>query len=212
MLMTNEIFQNIRLSSGQAIEDFYCNLVEKAQILSKPEHEVLSKFINGLPDKMTFFVRTGNPTTLQAARTSSTMAEACGYRTERVATQAIKTEAIPRPNTTTKSEMDDMKDQIKTLTSMVANITVQNSSRSNQTPNYRRQDYRQDYRQSLTHPPRQKYSRECYGCRGQGHIHRNCNWTGTGPANTSATCQLCSQQGHTAQFCNTLQQFQSGKG
>ncbi|CAC5424650.1 unnamed protein product [Mytilus coruscus] len=128
------------------------------------------------------------------------MAEACGYRTEGVATQAIKTEAIPRPNTTTKSEMDDMKEQIKTLTSMVANITVQNNSQSNQTPNYRRQDYRQDYRQSLTHPPRQQNSRECYGCRGQGHIHRNCNWTGTGPANTSATCQLCSQQGHTAHY------------
>ncbi|CAG2192330.1 unnamed protein product [Mytilus edulis] len=30
MLMTNEIFQNIRLSSGQAIEDFYCNLVGKS--------------------------------------------------------------------------------------------------------------------------------------------------------------------------------------
>ncbi|CAC5386115.1 unnamed protein product [Mytilus coruscus] len=190
MLMTYEI-------SGQAIEDFYCNLVEKAQIL--PEHEVLSKFINGLLDKMAFFVRAGNPTTLQAALTSSKMAEACGYRTEWVVTQAIKTEAKPRPDPTTKSEMDDLKDQIKTLTSMVANITVQNNS-SNQTPNYRRQNYRQ----SPTHPPRQQNSCECYGCRWQGHIHRNCNWTGTGHVNRSVTCQSCSQQRHTAQFCNTL--------
>ncbi|CAC5369811.1 unnamed protein product [Mytilus coruscus] len=112
---------------GQAFEDFYCNLVEKAQVLSKPEHEVLSKFINGLPDKMTFFVRAGNPTTLQAALTSSKMAEACGNRTEGIVTKAIKTEAKSRPDPTTKSEMDDLKDQIKTLTSMVANITVHNN-------------------------------------------------------------------------------------
>ena len=203
MLMTDEIFQNIRLSSGQAIEDFYCNLVEKAQILSKPEHEVLSKFINGLPDKMAFFVRAGNPTTLQAALTSSKMAEACGYRTEAISTQAIKSET--KAVTDSKTEIDDLKDQIKTLTSMVANITVKTND--NQRPNYRRQDYRQ----ASNYPPRQD-SRECYGCRGQGHIHRDCNWTKTGPPNQSATCQLCSQQGHTAQFCKTLQQFQSGNG
>ncbi|CAG2218656.1 unnamed protein product [Mytilus edulis] len=183
MLMTNEIFQNIRLSSGQAIEDFYCNLVEKAQILSKPEHEVLSKFINGLPDKMAFFVRAGNPTTLQAALTSSKMAEACGYRTEAISTQAIKNET--KVFTDSKTEMDDLKDQIKTLTSMVANITVKtNDNQANtQRPNYRRQDYRQ----ASNYPPRQQDSRECYGCRGQGHIHRDCNWTKTGPPNQSAT-------------------------
>ncbi|VDI70593.1 Hypothetical predicted protein [Mytilus galloprovincialis] len=149
MLMTNEIFQNIRLSSGQAIEDFYCNLVEKSQILSKPEHEVLSKFINGLPDKMAFFVRAGNPTTLQAALTSSKMAEA-------ISTQAIKSET--KAVTDSKTEIDDLKDQIKTLTSMVANITVKTND--NQRPNYRRQDYRQ----GSNYPPRQD-SCECYGCR-----------------------------------------------
>ncbi|CAC5398432.1 unnamed protein product [Mytilus coruscus] len=62
--------------------------------------------------------------------------------------------------------MNDLKDQMKTLTSMLADITVQNNS-SNQTPNYRRQHYRQ----SPTHPPRQQHSLKCYGCRGKGHIH-----------------------------------------
>jgi hypothetical protein len=52
VLMHSEIFQNLTLSSGQNVEDFFCQIYEKGKLLNKPEHEMLSKFISGLPEQM----------------------------------------------------------------------------------------------------------------------------------------------------------------
>ncbi|CAC5391988.1 unnamed protein product [Mytilus coruscus] len=57
--MHSEIFQNLTLSSGQSVEDFYCQIYEKGKLLVKPEHEMLSKFISGLPEQMSFLFAQG---------------------------------------------------------------------------------------------------------------------------------------------------------
>lgn len=80
VIMESELFQSMTLSQGQSLEDFYSHLVEKAQILQKPEHEIVSKFISALPEKMAFFVRAGQPRDIQSALTSAKIAEASGYR------------------------------------------------------------------------------------------------------------------------------------
>ena len=61
VIMESEIFQNMVLSPGQSLEDYFSKLSEKSQMLEKPEHELVAKFISGLPDKMAFFVRAGHP-------------------------------------------------------------------------------------------------------------------------------------------------------
>ena len=60
VMLENENFEQLNLSPGGAIEDFHCQLVEKGQLLNKPPHEILTKFIKGLPEKLAFFVRAGS--------------------------------------------------------------------------------------------------------------------------------------------------------
>ena len=50
----SETFQNMVLGPHQDIKDFYCQILEKGQILNKPDQEVMVKFINVLPEKLAF--------------------------------------------------------------------------------------------------------------------------------------------------------------
>ncbi|CAG2209064.1 unnamed protein product [Mytilus edulis] len=45
ILLEGEIFETLKLSKGQSIDDFYAQLLEKATILHKSDHEILIKFI-----------------------------------------------------------------------------------------------------------------------------------------------------------------------
>ena len=49
------------LGPHQDIEDLFCQFLEKGQILNKPDQEVMLKFINGLPAKLAFYVRSSKP-------------------------------------------------------------------------------------------------------------------------------------------------------
>jgi hypothetical protein len=42
----------------------------------------------------------------------------------------------------------------------------------------------------------------CFKCKGRGHYQRECNWDGTGEFMSRAKCQLCFQEGHTANVCS----------
>lgn len=59
VLMESEMFNQLCLRPGQNLEDFYSSLMEKGSLLQKPDHEILAKFVSGLPDRMAFFVRAG---------------------------------------------------------------------------------------------------------------------------------------------------------
>ena len=77
-MMESELFLYITLQPGQNIEDNFSRIVDKGQLLQKPEYEIMGKFITGLPNKMAFFVRAGHLTDTQTALTSSKMAVATG--------------------------------------------------------------------------------------------------------------------------------------
>ena len=79
-MMESELFHNLTLQPGQNLEDFYSSVVDKGILLQKHEHEVMAKFIRGLPNKMAIFVRARHPTDTQTAFASAKRAEVCGYR------------------------------------------------------------------------------------------------------------------------------------
>ncbi|CAC5398376.1 unnamed protein product [Mytilus coruscus] len=200
--MESELFQSLILSPGQSLEDYYSQILEKAQILQKPDHEVVAKFISGLPDKMSFFVRAGQPVDIQSSLTAAKMAEACGYRQHNDVVNAIKHKQqhqhVESPEKA--SEMSEMKEQIKLLTDLVSKMNTgqQPHTRNEMPPN-----------NAL---PRQSRfdNAECRKCKGLGHFQRVCNGNSAGPSQPNAQCQLCHQFGHTAAFCFTISAIAQG--
>lgn len=136
VLMHSEIFQNLSLSPGQSVEDFFCQIYEKGKLLNKPEHEMLSKFIGGLPEKMAFFIRAGLPKDMQTALTSAKMAEACGYRTHEDSVNAIGTfQGKTRDNRNTgeykTDEISNLRQQVKDLSQLVTSTSKKENRSDN---------------------------------------------------------------------------------
>lgn len=268
MLMHSEIFQNLLLAPGQSIEDFYCQVYEKGKLINKPEHEMLSKFVSGLPHDVSYFVRAGMPKDMQTALASAKMAEAYGYRThddsvnaagmfrpkrrdttydQNTEIQDLKkqvselqqllseqrsnnSESHPTPNApvSPKSEVAELKGQVQALTAMVSNMRVQNKPRQshpNSGPSPRTRGPRHDFSDSsgMTYNmPSQNDTPssnvrpgpnvQCFRCNGRRHYQRDCNWNGMEQSNPNDTCQLCMQQGHTANLCLTLSNMSGNMG
>ena len=78
--MEGHVFNALKLGPGQTLEDYHSQVIEKDTLLQKPEHEILARFIDGLPEKVAFFVLAGQPPDLTVAFTSANIAETCGYR------------------------------------------------------------------------------------------------------------------------------------
>ena len=53
-MVESELFQKMSLLPGQSLDDCYSSLSEKGHILKKPDHELLVRFIYGLPKKLAF--------------------------------------------------------------------------------------------------------------------------------------------------------------
>ena len=51
------LFDKLTLGPQQPIEEFHSLVSEKGHQLGKPERDIISKFIQGLPDQLAFFVR-----------------------------------------------------------------------------------------------------------------------------------------------------------
>jgi len=109
VVIENETFQNIQLYPHQEIEDYYCQLIEKGQILGKNDHEIMYKFINGLPEKLAFYVRTSNPKDTAEALSMAKAGEAYKYRIHDTVSTA-KPNTLPRDTDVTdlKSQVDDL--------------------------------------------------------------------------------------------------------
>jgi hypothetical protein len=190
VVIENEIFHNLSLKPGQNIEDFYCLLIEKGQLLSKPEHEIMAQFIKGLPEKLAFYIRASKPNDTTEALTIAKTGETYNYREHDPTIAAAKV---------TKSQSDDLADmklQINQLTDVVKGLTFQCKNRPNEnqgpvpkeSPNFQQ--------------PRRTGA--CFKCNATGHARRNWNWNGEGRPSTQSQCQLCSQFGHFATQCHSL--------
>jgi len=183
VVIESESFQNMVLGQTQEIEDFYCQLMEKGKILSKPEEEIMFKFINGLPDKLAFYVRTSKPGNISEALSYAKTGEAYKYRVHEI----NHTVAAAKVTDST-SEVAELKLQVSELANMFNNLSATGNIGSKQG--------------QVTNSQMPSKGRLCYNCNSPDHARKFCNWNGTGSISPETTCQLCQQEGHTARQCS----------
>ena len=98
---------------------------------------MLAKFVGGLPEKLSFFVRAGRPTDIHQALTSAKMAEACGYREHPDSLNAVlQCEKGPKNQTPAKAEktpsnpeVDQLREQMKQLNEKLDRLSPRKPSR-----------------------------------------------------------------------------------
>lgn len=182
LLVETENFNSLTLLPGQPLEDFHMIITEKGLLLKKPDHELLARFIAGLPEKLAFYVRLSQPAHLMSALMQAKLGESCGYR-KHGTTQPVVA-AVSQEN-----NMIKLQEQVANLTAKVDELStkVAQPYASPPAPNPRPSD------KKTTYP--------CYRCGGNGHIQRNCNWSGASHATPSVRCQLCKQNGHSVTEC-----------
>ena len=185
-----EIFENLTLLPHQQIEDFHSNVLEKGTKLGKSQRDLISRFVNGLPGQLAFFVRARNISTLKDALTSAKLGEAYGYRGETVVS-AVKRR--PKPEATVPD------DSYASLEKKIAELTERLSTM---------ETHKQDSH-TVKHLDRQRDTSAitCYKCSGSGHVERRCNWTGYGTSNPTKKCQICDQFGHIGKQCRRFRQY-----
>lgn len=177
------------LGASQEIDDFYCQILEKGQLLSKPDHEIMFKFINGLPEKLAFYVRSSKPKDISEALTLARAGEAYKYRVN----DKFLTVAAAQANVNVNSEISELKQQVGELTDLFKQFGSENRVRYQVNPG--------QVHQNTQYQPRGRTGPSCYNCNGDGHTKRYCNWNGTGRVCSDVACQICKQMGHTALQC-----------
>lgn len=78
-LVESAMFDALTLHPTMPIETFHSQVVGKGSRLDKPEKDLTSKFISGLPQHLAFFVRAGNPRCLQDAFQQAKFGEAYSF-------------------------------------------------------------------------------------------------------------------------------------
>ena len=157
----SENFHNMVLAPSQEIEDYYCQLIEKGHLLDKPDHEIMFKFINGLPDKLAFYVRTSNPKDCAHALSIAKAGEAYKYRVHDSVSAARLNSATNNYNT--NSDVADLKSKVDDLTNLVKNLATERPSNSA--------------------PRRTTGTKQpiiCHNCNFPGHVKRYCQWNWVG--------------------------------
>jgi len=226
LVLETEQFNNMTLSPGEPLELFHSRLFEKANHLGKSDAEVLHRFVSCLPQQLAFFVRAGSPASSSEALASAKMGECAGYR------QHLKTVSALYPDQTSGSasniEVQQLKQQISTLTDAVNKLTLNSSDKQQQSSTqYHVPQHFPDNENLLTCDIREIKQNicdlattisqipsvssaskpveiKCFLCMGIGHMKHVCNWNNHGVSSPSVKCQLCSQFGHTSLFCKTL--------
>jgi hypothetical protein len=57
LVAKSAVFESLKLETSQPLEDFHSKIMEKGCRLQKPERDLITKFINELPQQLAFFVR-----------------------------------------------------------------------------------------------------------------------------------------------------------
>ncbi|CAC5418207.1 unnamed protein product [Mytilus coruscus] len=100
------------------MKNFYGQIVEKAQILKKKDHEILSQFIKGLPEQLAFFVRAGTHKDSASALSAAKMGEAYGYRKDDVVCVAAAKPLVANDN----NPVQELQNQVKELTKALSEL------------------------------------------------------------------------------------------
>lgn len=227
MMMASEAFQTLTLLPGQPVEDYYCQVLEKGTLMGKPEFEIISKFLSGLPSELSFFVRAGAPKTLEEALSATKMGETCGYRKHNAGSPSLCAMTSPAQQSSQRneSEIQDLKNQVSKLTTMMETLIQGHQPQLPAHPQHSNPypapmmatmipgQQHQLPAHSNSYPPmstgqhrqnqrdKAHFTPECYACHGMGHLRRECNWIGEGESAPGCQCQLCFQYGHSVPFC-----------
>lgn len=193
LILESACFQNMNLSPGEPLEDFYARLVDKGHLVGKKDADILNKFISSLPEQLAFFVRAGAPKNSSSALDAAKMGEAYGYRQHPPSVSSLFPGDAAKcvKNDENKNEIQKLQQDISDLTSLF------HSALSNNQAFVRKPDVNRNSSTSTTH-------NQCFKCQGRGHLQKSCNWNGQGVLSPDVKCQLCSQYGHVALFCKTL--------
>jgi len=111
-----ELFQKLKLQPQQPIEEYHGQIIESGLKLGKPERDILSKFIDGLPDKLSFFVSAGNPADHNAALLAAQRGEALNYRLQpEVNAATLKTPIDSDELLKLKQEVEFLREKLHTM-------------------------------------------------------------------------------------------------
>jgi hypothetical protein len=165
----------MKLSKGQVLEDFYGQTIEKGQILKKQDHEILSQFIKGLPDKLAFFVRAGTHKDSTSTLAAAKMGKVYRNREDDNILVAAAKPAPSSPSEPKKTWAFDLQKQVQELTKVVSELKLQPKASQNHTPQSQQDTTRRKFRpqHDFSTPSQNQQSRRvqiCYKCRAPGHI------------------------------------------
>lgn len=200
LIADNELYNTITLKFDQPIEDFHSTLVQKGKRLRKSDVDIMNRFIDGLPDQLKLYVRTGRPTTLHEALSQAKMGEAYKLRYSPfpfVPPPTPVQPSVPSPIVQAAA----ISQQVDTNASLTNRLDVLESKISSLISNIHVSKPPHESTQGVPHLNNTSNKRPCYKCRGLGHIKVNCKWNGTGTSNPEVQCQLCNQFGHSARTC-----------
>lgn len=192
MAAESAIFDSLSLGPAQPLESFHSVILEKGNRLNKPERDLISKFINGLPPQLAFFVRAGKVLTLRDALTSAKLGEAYGYRNS-PSVSAVSTTNVLQPEHFLNKQLEEIAHRLDKLETSREFIRQPEVSRVRRPPSFSHQ--RQSTKRTI-----------CHKCSGDGHVEKVCNWNGKGSSRPDIKCQLCFQSGHGVKFCSLFQQ------
>ncbi|CAC5394521.1 unnamed protein product [Mytilus coruscus] len=200
VFLESENFQNMKLNRGQILEDFYGQIVEKAQILKKKDHEILSQFIKGLPEQLAFFVRAGTHKDSASALSAAKMGEAYGYRKDDVVCVAAAKPLVANDN----NPVQELQNQVKELTKALSELKSHSTDiKPGMPPKYQKPRYNNPrYNNNFSSQAGNNRPKTCFNCQAPGHYRANCNWNGHGEISLTLQCQLCQQFGHGAFQCH----------
>ncbi|CAC5426207.1 unnamed protein product [Mytilus coruscus] len=135
------------------------------------------RFINGLPEKLAFFML--GLVIQKLNQKPYHLPKQARHINIEFTKQCAAVGKGPSFRNAQSEDISEMKSQIYELTSMMKKLTPDKA--------FQQSDQRQ--------------SSGCYNCSCTGHAKRYCNWNGSGTISAEISCQLCNQSGHGAGQC-----------
>ena len=186
-------FDNLRLNTGQAIEEFHAIVLEKGTRLNKTDRDMTNKFINGLPSQLAFFVRAGRINNFREALHSAKIGEAHGYR---IHTQTPS--CVPTPSATSYAPVNAALPPSPGATGDRKTYRGQKPPRTCfSCRGVGHIKSRCNWNNQGSPDPNQT----CQLCFQKGHIAPYCKQHSQ---RSAEICQLCNTSGHTARDCGNL--------